>query len=140
MNKYNIHVVLTDGREVKANVVAENQDKAIERLMNTDKFKEFINDTNDPNVDVKSMDIKPLPYEEPQFKKERYVLQKSEEKEDWWVCTDTKNLFLVMFLQGHFNETSYVKQINNLPLDALQTAKLLREMGEWLALNHKDLI
>ena len=71
----------------------------------------------------------------------RYIIQKSEQKAGWWVCTDTEHGLVCKFEEHKFNETSkmtFLEDVKN--PDALAVARLMREMGDWLAENHRDII
>lgn len=70
---------------------------------------------------------------------ERYVLQKSDNNPDGWVLTDTHNMIVVSFKQGQFNETQKVTMLNDVCLDVMTLARIMREIGAWLVLNHRDI-
>lgn len=70
---------------------------------------------------------------------DRFVLQKSSEKTNHWVCTDTENMIVCTFRNKKFNETQKVTFINDLKqIDALKVARIMREMSDWLANNHYE--
>lgn len=69
----------------------------------------------------------------------RFILQKSTQQPDVWVCTDTENGIVCRFTEHRFNETSkmtFLEDVKN--PDALSIARLMREMGDWLGENHKE--
>lgn len=68
----------------------------------------------------------------------RYVLQSSKSVADGWVCTDTENRIVVEWRQGLFNETQNVVMLDDYHGDVMDLARLMREMGDWLAVNHED--
>lgn len=68
----------------------------------------------------------------------RYKLQQSKSVADGWVCTDTENGIVVEWRQGMFNETQNVVMLDDYHGDVMDLARLMREMGDWLAANHKD--
>lgn len=71
----------------------------------------------------------------------RYLLQPSEQKPGWWVCTDTENGIVCRFQTHRFNETSQMKFLEDVKQpDALAIARLMREMGDWLAEHHEDIV
>ena len=73
--------------------------------------------------------------------KPRYLLQPSEQQSDGWVCTDTENGIVCRFQAHRFNETSKMTFLEDVPQpDALQIARLMREMGDWLAEHHGDIL
>lgn len=67
----------------------------------------------------------------------RFKLEKSKEKQGWWVLTDTANLVVIQFKEHEYNETQKVSPIEdslimNSPDPAAELAKILREMGEYM--------
>ena len=67
----------------------------------------------------------------------RFILQKSQTRQNWWVCTDTKNGIVCEFEEKKFNKTqkfTILEDIEN--PDALSLAKIAREMADWLRENH----
>ena len=138
MARFKIDIVLTDGREINSTVTADNQAAALERLMSTPQFVDFVADSEQGEaVSVENISISPV--DEVPIDPTRYKLQASDEA-GWYVVTDTENLFIVRFQEHRYNETAQIKQIQDFPLDAQKVATLLREVGEWLAEHHRDKI
>lgn len=54
--------------------------------------------------------------------------------------TDTENLVVLKFKNHDFNNTQKVTMLEDANLTALQVARIMREMGDWLALHHIDKI
>lgn len=70
----------------------------------------------------------------------RFILQKST-RPGWWVLTDTSNGIVVRFEQGRFNESQKITWLNDEPVsDYMQIARIMREIGEYMYENHKELI
>lgn len=69
-----------------------------------------------------------------------YIIQPSSDLYDWWCLTDTRNLVVIKFREKHFNDTQKVTLLNDIEPDPLKLARILREMGEWLYENHKELV
>jgi len=70
--------------------------------------------------------------------KERFILQKSD-KPNHWVCTDTINGIVCVFGHKNFNENQTFTLLEDVSKpDASALAKIARELGEWLAINHRD--
>lgn len=68
---------------------------------------------------------------------ERFIIEKSKEKENHWVCTDQTNLIVCVFENRKYNDTqsfTTLKDFDN--INALQLATIAKEMGEWLRKNH----
>lgn len=71
----------------------------------------------------------------------RFILQKSEKKEEGFVCTDTVNGLVCQFISHRFNDTqkfTFLKDVER--PDPLAIARILREMSDWLRENHYDKI
>lgn len=70
---------------------------------------------------------------------ERFILQPSQEQENWWVLTDTENQIVVRFENKRFNETQQVTMLEDVETpNPLVIARMMREIGDYLALNHRD--
>ena len=67
----------------------------------------------------------------------KYIIQKSETP-GWWVVTDTENLVVLKLQEHRFNETQKVTMLEECNLSALQVARIMREMGDWVARHHID--
>ena len=67
---------------------------------------------------------------------ERYVLQKSQTQPNSWVFTDTEHGIVCVFEDKKFNETQQFSFLEDVRLDALFIARLMREMADWLRENH----
>lgn len=65
-----------------------------------------------------------------------YLLQASQEKSGWLVCTDTSLGLVCRFKQGEFNETQKFTLLEDSSPDAQALAKAARRMGDWLAAYH----
>lgn len=131
MNRYKVTITLSNGNQVDAKVVAENQDKAIKRLQATKEFADFVGD-----AEIKSIDIEQI--ERKQSDDTRFLLQKSE-KANHYVCTDKTNNIVAIFEQGKFNETQKVSNLHDFTeVQALQIPTALREMADWLQKYHKE--
>jgi hypothetical protein len=74
---------------------------------------------------------------------DRYVIQPSGTRPNSWVLTDVENNVVIRFKQGAYNETQEVTFLEDnvaLTHTPLELAQILREMGEWVYNNHKELI
>ena len=67
------------------------------------------------------------------------MLQKGKE-EGWWVVGDPDGAFVVRFKEGAFNDTRKITYLKNMPSDALEEARVLREIPEWLQAYHSELV
>lgn len=71
----------------------------------------------------------------------RFVLEKSQDLPGWWVLTDTENMVAIRFKENDFNNSQKVtilgeKQevLDKLGVNGL--ARVLREMADYLSINH----
>lgn len=56
------------------------------------------------------------------------------------ITTDIPNMIVVKFTEHHFNDSQEVTALSNHPADVMTMARAMREIGDWLAINHKDII
>ena len=72
---------------------------------------------------------------------ERVLLQKSTTTADGYVVTDTVNNIMLTFKEHQFNETQHATFLNDeVNADAVQLARIMREIGQWLYENHRDIL
>lgn len=70
----------------------------------------------------------------------RFLLQESE-KPNHFVCTDTENKIVIVFEKGKFNDTQKVEFLEDFDnKDFMKVAKYMREIGDWLAINHPKIL
>ena len=77
--------------------------------------------------------------------KNRYKLEPSQLKSGWWVCTDTENLLVCTFEEGRFNDTQKFTDLEGDDTfksmdDVMLNVKIMREMSDWLAINHYKIV
>lgn len=70
---------------------------------------------------------------------ERFILQKSKERENGWVLTDTLNEIVIQFEEGKFNSTQKITYLNDVEINPTTIAHDLRLMADWLMQNHYHL-
>ena len=70
----------------------------------------------------------------------RYKVEPSAERPGWWVATDTESLIVVRWENKKFNETQRVSLLDACPTSASAIARALREIGDFLAINHTEKI
>jgi len=74
---------------------------------------------------------------------ERYLLQKSAERENWLVATDTIAGLVVKFEKGKFNETQKATMLEDLNFHSgtpTRLATAMKELTDWLVANHPDVL
>ena len=71
----------------------------------------------------------------------RFKLERSQDLPGWWVLTDTENMVAIRFKENDFNNSQKVtilgeKQevLDKLGVNGL--ARVLREMADYLSINH----
>lgn len=74
---------------------------------------------------------------------ERYLLQASTERENWFVATDIEAGIVIRFEKGKFNDTQKVTQLDDIKYNyntATQLAVAMRNLTDWLVANHLDIL
>ena len=68
----------------------------------------------------------------------KYIIQKSTQPNKW-VLTDSENGVVIVFDDGHFNETQKVTMLEDAPkLSPTDLAHIMSELGKWGARHHGD--
>ena len=71
----------------------------------------------------------------------KYILQKSQDAEFGWVLTDTEHGVVCRFIEGDFNGTQKFTILEDVRReDVGELPRIAREMGEWLAANHYEIV
>lgn len=135
MKQYQITIKLKNGDEINAKVAARNQSDAIKRLQGIPEVADLLNGQEIEKIDVEPIQIKPID-------NERFGVTTIDNKPGWFVIADLDNGIKVEWKKGMYNETNRAMPIGDgeLPADALKMATILREIGEYLSLNFKELI
>nr|DAY15621.1 MAG TPA: hypothetical protein [Bacteriophage sp.] len=74
---------------------------------------------------------------------ERYLLQKSAERENWFVATDTIAGIVVKFEKGKFNDTQKATMLEDLNFHRgtpTRLATAMKELTDWLMANYSDVL
>lgn len=96
--------------------------------------------TSTSSFDTKRKHIDPMPVGKIQ-EKMKYNLQKSHDKENWWVLTDTDSQIVCQFKQGDFNGTQKFSPLRDIKdYDVTKLPTIVREMTDWLAKNHREIV
>lgn len=69
----------------------------------------------------------------------RFKLTPSSEHPGWWVLADTENNIVIRWQEHHFNDTQKVSVLNDTEITdhtATELARILREMGDYIARHH----
>lgn len=134
MNRYSIIITLAGGDRVEAKSVGTTQDDALSRLMATEQFQTFVAGREITNTEIAFLETVET------VSPDNYVLQESTTREGWYVVTDKVNNVVIQFAKGRYNETAHITPLFDFPKEPVGTATILREIGEFLATYHEDII
>lgn len=135
MNQYFIKITFVNGDEINANVAAQTEYDALQKLVNCDKVQQYRCEHGDiDKTEIQFIGV----YNNSISDKERFNLQRSENRDGWWVAADKKTNVVMRFEQGNFNDTVDIVPLEN--KQAITLAKSTRELGDWLLEYHKELL
>lgn len=123
MGKFKLKIQLSNGDEVFAKVDARNENEALQKLKQSEQYKEFAQ-----NNDVVSLDVEKIPINPIEIK--RYSIQAIQNKRGWCVCIDKEKGLRIEWKKGEYNEKQNIHFSETLP--PLESATALREIGEFL--------
>jgi hypothetical protein len=136
MNTYKVNIKLENGDEVQARSVGRTPDEAVNRVLESQQFKEF----------KEWMKIESIHYEleqtgtSVQVDATRYDFQPSKEWEGWYVVTDKKDMVVVIFEKGKFNETHRITRLDDTLPDPLTAASGLKAIADYLRIYHPEVL
>lgn len=136
MNTYKVNIKLENGDEVQARSVGRTPNEAVNRVMESPQFKEFRG----------WMKVESIHYEleqagtSVQVDATRYDFQPSKEREGWYVVTDKKDLVVVIFEKGKFNETQRITRLDDTLPDPLAAASGLKAIVDYLRIYHPGVL
>lgn len=133
-NRYRIEITFVSGDRIEARVEARNKKDAMRRLMDAEAFKNFASQCGD----VLTSSIEQEGREE-SIDESRFVVTSMHGKDGWYVVADLENRIKVEFKKGHYNDMQKVTCFGECA-DALKEATALREIGEFMFNNFKELI
>ena len=137
MNTFKVNIKLENGDEVQARSVGRTPQEAVDRILNSKQFKEF----NQQWIGIES-----IHYELEQagttvhVDATRYDFQPSKEWEGWYVVTDKKDMVVVIFEKGKFNETYRITRLDDTLPDPLTAASGLKAIADYLHLYHPEVL
>lgn len=134
MNKYRIEITFVSNDRIEARVDARNKKDALRRLMDSEAFMEFASQCGD----ILTASVEQEEKEET-IDTSRFVVSSVNGKEGWYVVADLENRIKVEFKKGHYNDMQKVTCFGD-STDALKEATALREIGEFMFNNFKELI
>ena len=125
------------------NIEAASQDDAIGKiptiLERADKLGHPLIEAikaDSPEPVPTKIDIKPVA-DPPPVREGRFLLQGSADRKGW-VVTDLDYGVVVTFRNHRFDTTKKITFLDDKPSDHLVVARILREMGDWLGVHHKE--
>ena len=136
MNTYKVNIKLENGDEVQARSVGRTPDEAVNRVLESQQFKEFKG----------WMKIDSIHYEleqagtSVQVDATRYDFQPSKEREDWYVVTDKKDMVVIIFEKNRFNETQRITRLDGAMPDPLTAAYGLKAIADYLRIYHPEVL
>lgn len=75
------------------------------------------------------------------MKNSKYSIEKSKNKPGYWVCSDFEKKVVYIFEEGNYNENQSIEFLeDNVDINPLELARIIREMTDWLRENHYDKI
>lgn len=137
MNTYKVNIKLENGDEVQARSVGNTPQEAVDRILESKQFKEF----NQQWIGIES-----IHYEleqagtSVQLDATRYDFQPSKERNGWYVVTDKKDLVVVIFEKGKFNETQRIIRLDDTLPDPLTAASGLKAIADYLRIYHSEVL
>lgn len=134
MKKYRIEITLVSNDRIEARVDARNKKDALRRLMDSEAFMDFASQCGD----ILTASVEQEEREET-IDTSRFVVSSVNGKEGWYVVADLENRIKVEFKKGHYNDMQKVTCFGE-GTDALKEATALREIGEFMFNNFKELI
>ena len=135
MNQYFIKITFVNGDEINANVAAQTEYDALQKLVNCDKVQQYRCEHGDiDKTEIQFVGV----YNNSISDKKRFHLQRSENRDGWWIAADKKTNVVMMFEQGNFNDTVDIVPLEN--QQAITLAKSTRELCDWLLEYHKELL
>ena len=136
MNTYKVNIKLENGDEVQARSVGRTPNEAVNRVLESQQFKDFKG----------WMKIESIQYELEQagtlvqVDTTRYDFQPSKEREGWYVVTDKKDMVVVIFEKGKFNETQRITRLDDTLPDPLTAASGLKAIADYLRIYHPEVL
>ena len=136
MNTYKVYIRLSNGDVVQARSVGRTKEEAADRVTKSDEFIKFSKGLYITGVHVylEQADT------QAQVDATRYDFRPSQEREGWYVVTDKKDLVVVIFEKGRFNETQRITRLDDTLPDPLTAASGLRAIADYLKVYHPEVL
>ena len=121
---------------MQARSVGRTKEEAAERVTKSDEFIKFSKGLYITGVHV-SLEQATTSI---QVDATRYDFRPSQEREGWYVVTDKKDLVVVIFEKGRFNETQRITRLDDTLPDPLTAASGLRAIADYLKVYHPEVL
>lgn len=136
MKTYRVNIKLENGDEVRAMAVGFNAKEARNSIVESNRFNEFAR-----GMKIVSVTTRLVAATYPgKIEAARYDFQPSKEREGWYVVTDKKDLVIVIFEKGRFNETQRITRLDDTLPDPLAAASGLRAIADYLQQYHPEVL
>ena len=136
MNTYKVNIKLENGDEVQARSVGRTSDEAVNRVVESPQLKEFRGQLKIESIQCELEQAGTSA----QVDATRYDFQPSKEREGWYVVTDKKELVVVIFEKGKFNETQRITRLDDTLPDPLTAASGLKAIADYLHIYHPEVL
>lgn len=136
MNTYKVNIKLENGDEVQARSVGSTPDEAVSRVLESQQFKEFKGWMKIESIHSELEQAGTTV----QVDATRYDFQPSKEREGWYVVTDKKDMVVVIFEKGKFNETYRITRLDDTLPDPLTAASGLKAIADYLRIYHPEVL
>lgn len=136
MNTYKVNIKLENGDEVQARSVGRTSDEAVNRVVESPQLKEFRGQLKIESIQCELERAGTSA----QVDATRYDFQPSKEREGWYVVTDKKELVVVIFEKGKFNETQRITRLDDTLPDPLTAASGLKAIADYLHIYHPEVL
>lgn len=136
MNTYRVNIRLENGDEVKARSVGYTPQEAEKRVIESTQFQEFRNGLKIQSIHTELEQATTSI----QVDATRYDFRPSQERKGWYVVTDKKDMVVVIFEKGRFNETQRITRLDDTLPDPLTAASGLRAIADYLKVYHPEVL
>lgn len=135
MNTYRVNII-ENGDEVQVRSVGYTHQEAEKRVIESTQFQEFRNGLKIQNIHTELEQATTTI----QVDATRYDFRPSQEREGWYVVTDKKDMVVVIFEKGRFNETQRITRLDDALPDPLAADSGLRSIADYLKVYHPEVL
>lgn len=136
MNTYRIKIRLENGDEIEARSVGNTPQDAEVKVLGNVEFRKFAGDLKIESMYTQIEQANTTI----QVDATCYDFRPSQEREGWYVVTDKKDLVVVIFEKGRFNETQRITRPDDTLPDPLTAASGLRAIADYLKVYHPEVL